>query len=97
MLDQKNPHKDDEIRHIAYDIWVKEGRPAGKSVEHWLKAESAWAARSHQGTTPAHSGVPTPWVAPASPKASTAPDAAASPLSPTRLLGVANKRKKRTT
>lgn len=27
------------IRKRAYEIWLEEGRPAGKSTEHWLRAE----------------------------------------------------------
>jgi len=27
------------IRERAYAIWEKEGRPDGKSVDHWLQAE----------------------------------------------------------
>jgi hypothetical protein len=28
------------IRDRAYAIWEKEGRPDGKSLEHWLQAEA---------------------------------------------------------
>ena len=30
----------DVIRRRAYTIWEREGRPAGKSAEHWLRAEA---------------------------------------------------------
>ncbi len=35
---------DERIRERAYEIWEREGRPAGKSLEHWLKAEAEIAA-----------------------------------------------------
>jgi hypothetical protein len=28
------------IRERAYAIWEQEGRPDGKSVDHWLQAEA---------------------------------------------------------
>ena len=28
------------IRERAYAIWEKEGRPDGKSLDHWLRAEA---------------------------------------------------------
>jgi Protein of unknown function (DUF2934) len=31
---------DERIRERAYEIWEREGRPADKSLEHWLKAEA---------------------------------------------------------
>ena len=27
------------IRERAYDLWVSEGRPDGRDVDHWLRAE----------------------------------------------------------
>ena len=32
-------HKDDQIRERAYLIWVDEGRPNGREVDHWLHAK----------------------------------------------------------
>ena len=32
-------HKDDQIRERAYLIWVDEGRPNGREVDHWLRAK----------------------------------------------------------
>jgi len=29
-----------EISKRAYELWEQSGRPAGKDVEHWLKAEA---------------------------------------------------------
>lgn len=28
------------IRERSYQIWLSEGRPDGKAVEHWLRAET---------------------------------------------------------
>jgi hypothetical protein len=39
----------DQIAHLAFDIWEKEGRPHGRHMEHWLEAESLLiVARSEQ-------------------------------------------------
>ena len=35
-------HHDDELRVIAYRIWEDEGRPEGRALDHWLKAETLW-------------------------------------------------------
>ena len=32
-------HKDDRIRERAYLIWIDEGRPNGREVDHWLRAK----------------------------------------------------------
>ncbi|MBI4488263.1 MAG: DUF2934 domain-containing protein [Deltaproteobacteria bacterium] len=42
--------REEEIRLIAYQIWEEEGRPQGRDVEHWLKAEAIW--REHHGHEP---------------------------------------------
>ena len=36
---------DDEVRAIAYHIWEEEGRPSGRDLDHWLKAEAIWNER----------------------------------------------------
>jgi hypothetical protein len=28
-----------EIREYAYQLWEEQGRPHGREIEHWLKAE----------------------------------------------------------
>lgn len=35
-------YHDDEIKSIAYRIWEEEGRPDGRDLDHWLKAEAVW-------------------------------------------------------
>jgi hypothetical protein len=37
--------QNDEIRHIAYGIWEREGRPEGHALEHWNIAEKTWASQ----------------------------------------------------
>lgn len=34
--------KDHQIRSIAHRIWEEEGRPNGRHLEHWRKAEEIW-------------------------------------------------------
>jgi Protein of unknown function (DUF2934) len=31
--------KDDHIRERAYRIWVDEGQPHGRELDHWLRAK----------------------------------------------------------
>jgi len=31
---------DEQVRARAYAIWEQEGRPEGKSLDHWLQAEA---------------------------------------------------------
>lgn len=31
---------EERIRERAYEIWERSGRPDGKSVEHWLQAQT---------------------------------------------------------
>ena len=38
-------HHDEEVRLIAYRIWEEEGRPDGRALDHWLKAEILWDER----------------------------------------------------
>ena len=40
-----------EIAECAYFIWLREGRPEGKALEHWLQAEAELAAKSPPETT----------------------------------------------
>jgi len=44
------PNHDEEIRQIAYHLWLDEGCPHGRHHEHWLKAEEIW--RERQATNP---------------------------------------------
>jgi hypothetical protein len=33
---------DDKVRVIAYRLWEQEGRPDGRALDHWPKAEALW-------------------------------------------------------
>lgn len=44
----------DHIRQRAYDIWIAEGCPAGKDVEHWARAKQELLAEG--GGQPADGG-----------------------------------------
>jgi hypothetical protein len=58
-MPQENPTNpsEDEIRVRSYLIWEREGRPEGKSEEHWLQAKAEldaefevnWRAASLEG------------------------------------------------
>ncbi len=41
--------REEEIRLIAYSLWVREGYPHGRAIEHWLRAEAIWEA-AHEGS-----------------------------------------------
>ncbi len=41
-------YSQDKVRLIAYSIWEDEGRPDGRDVEHWCKAESTWQEKQGQ-------------------------------------------------
>ena len=34
--------REDEIRMIAYALWVQDGYSHGRAIEHWLRAETIW-------------------------------------------------------
>ena len=38
----EQPNREDEIRQIAYQLWLDEGCPHGRDRDHWFKAESVW-------------------------------------------------------
>ncbi len=37
-----HPNRDEEIRLIAYHLWLDDGQPAGRHGEHWARAEAIW-------------------------------------------------------
>ena len=39
-----DPEIEEKIRARAYAIWEKEGKPAGRHLEHWLRARRLVAA-----------------------------------------------------
>lgn len=38
----EHPSREDEIRQIAYQLWLDEGCAHGRHLDHWFKAESIW-------------------------------------------------------
>ncbi len=34
--------REEEIRMIAYSLWVKDGYRRGSAIKHWLEAEAIW-------------------------------------------------------
>jgi hypothetical protein len=38
----EHPRREEEIRQIAYRLWLDEGCPHGRHLDHWFKAESIW-------------------------------------------------------
>lgn len=48
--------RDEDIRQIAYRLWLDEGCPEGRHAEHWSKAESIW--RAQQEAKSAHEPPP---------------------------------------
>ena len=49
-------NRDDEIRKRALQIWEDEGRPDGKDVEHWARAERQLDSGGQRGGTPDPTG-----------------------------------------
>jgi hypothetical protein len=47
----KTPHHheptEDEIRHEAYLLWLADGRPPGRELEHWHAARETLRHRVH--------------------------------------------------
>ena len=40
------------IRERAYAIWEEEGRPDGKELDHWLRAEAEIISATEQQASP---------------------------------------------
>ncbi|MBL8908172.1 MAG: DUF2934 domain-containing protein [Rhizobiales bacterium] len=60
--------REQKIREVAYMIWMEEGCPTGRDVDHWLKAcERIALAEAVPGDAPAK-----PAAKPAKPKAAAA-------------------------
>jgi hypothetical protein len=39
------PHDDGRIREVAYSIWLEEGQPHGRDLDHWFQAERINSAK----------------------------------------------------
>lgn len=54
-----NGEREEEIRRIAYKLWEEDGRPEGRDLEHYFRAEAIWKerqmklAQAPQGALPA--------------------------------------------
>lgn len=48
----------DTVAVLAYQYWEAEGRPDGKDMEHWLKAERALNAPAQPAKTVQLKGTP---------------------------------------
>lgn len=46
LPDWKFEVQHDDIARRAYELWLAEGRPAGRETQHWLEAENQLRARS---------------------------------------------------
>ncbi len=44
-------NREQVIRERAYALWEAEGRPDGKAVEHWLRAEAEISGTAYAGVT----------------------------------------------
>ncbi len=44
------PDRHAEVAKRAYTMWELEGRPTGKDLEHWLRAEAEIEATRHAQT-----------------------------------------------
>jgi len=49
-----------EIQHAAYLLWVEDGRPEGRDLDHWLAAKEML---SHRHGRDASTGNPVPEIA----------------------------------
>jgi len=66
LVPQPQPSRDD-IAALAYQIWEKNGRPAGQDVEFWLQAERSLLSSSKpqpQAAAPVAPAVPPPQAKP---------------------------------
>jgi hypothetical protein len=45
----------DQIAALAKQFWEAEGRPEGKALEHWIRAEQKLTAKNGKPTNPENS------------------------------------------
>ena len=43
-----------EIQHAAYLLWIENGRPEGRDLDHWLAAKELLCHRHGRDTKPRH-------------------------------------------
>ncbi len=73
------PNQDEEIRQIAYHLWLDEGCPHGRHQEHWLKAEEIWRQRQEANPPPVKTRAPGASKTTAAPRAKKSAGAKAKP------------------
>ncbi len=61
------PDHQGEIAKRAYRIWEGEGRPSGRDLDHWLRAEAEVHAESEKSVTQAPSKPERPDIVVAAP------------------------------
>ncbi len=45
-LEKLEEHVDVRVRQRAYEIWLEEGRPEGRDLDHWARAKAELARAS---------------------------------------------------
>jgi hypothetical protein len=57
MANQTGPVDADRIRQRAFELWERDGRPEGRDMDYWFRAEAELAGEDASGLeTPAASG-----------------------------------------
>jgi len=69
-----------KISQRAYEIWEQEGRPEGRDMDHWLKAEAEVAVPAAAPKAPAAKKPAAPKAAAAKPAAKPKAPAAKKPV-----------------
>jgi hypothetical protein len=66
------PFPEDDVRARAHKIWEREGRPEGRNLEHWLKAEEELEVEKEVQETSLNPPVPgvSSWVGSSEPSPS---------------------------
>src|SRR5258707_3766444 len=54
--------RQDRIRERAYQLWEQAGRPAGRDLEHWARAEAELRVAPPAAPMPAPPAIPPPTV-----------------------------------
>jgi hypothetical protein len=60
MAEQTGPMDADRIRQRAFELWERDGRPEGRDMDYWFRAEVELAGEDASGleTPPAAAGAP---------------------------------------
>jgi len=52
IAETKSKQAREHIERCAYLIWEREGRPAGRALEHWVRAEAELLAKGRRRSAP---------------------------------------------